>query len=149
MPPLRTVLTRLPSTVKTTLAIPAPRTRALKLRAAQPVGASRRALTAPMRSPSTICEPVSAGPPPLVVVGAVVCGSVVVVAGGLSASGFDGGLFTGGSQASPTPLLSASAWSAFIVVGQLSQASTTPSPSVSGEPGWACAQVGGVGSPAS
>src|SRR4051812_49967503 len=71
--PLRIVLIVLPSRRKTTFAIPAPRTRALNaLLPTQPFGATRRALTAPIRSPSTTC---------------CGCGSPVVVGGGAGAGG--------------------------------------------------------------
>src|SRR4029079_11678023 len=52
-----------------------------------------------------------------------------------------------GSQASPTPLWSESSWPGFIPLGQLSHASTTPSPSPSALPACISWQLGGFSLP--
>src|SRR3954452_12616730 len=100
---------------KTTIAIPTPLTRALNERDRHPDGASRRALTAAMRSPSTTWS------------GATSVGDTTWLAGGgfgllVPVGGVSGGVV--GSQASPMPSVSASAWLAFALLGQLSHAST-------------------------
>src|SRR2546430_4878737 len=69
-----TVLIFLPSSVKTTLEIFTPLTRAWNARAVHPVGASRRARPGVIRSPRTTC------PPGLfVVAGALACAGAGVL----------------------------------------------------------------------
>jgi hypothetical protein len=112
-----TVRRRLPSSVNTTFAMPVPRTPAVNARLTQPEAAIRRAVGFAMRSPSTICPPAGAD-------------------GCCTAARFTA------VHASPTPFWSVSSWPAFIADGQLSQASTLPSPSLSGSPAWSSSQLG-------